>query len=231
LHKMTGLLRESWWTVKPITRYGGAWFALMNFPDDLRRSLVTKDYESPEVEALKWLNPGLPVVELGACCGVVACLTNRRLRRQEAHIVIEANPKMLPLIERNKELNRSRFTILHRAIAYDAREVSFGIADNPHISSVSYEDGLRVSVPATSVSQVVLERGFQRFSLICDIEGAEVDLIKRELPLLGERVETAIIEFHPHCSGEAEVAAAIEAVISSGFHVPWRSGNVVVFQK
>ena len=89
--------------------------------------LLENHYEEPERDALKeFLDPDLPVIELGACLGVISCLTNRRLRQPEKHVVVEANPTLVPMIEQNRERNGCRFRIVNAAVSYGARRAQNG---------------------------------------------------------------------------------------------------------
>src|SRR5882672_2309936 len=92
--------------------------------------LTSGIFESPERHAIKtFLDPSLPVVEFGGCIGVVACMTNRRLRDAARHVVVEANPEIAPLLEANRKRNRSRFFIVEKAIGYGSDFVTFHLND------------------------------------------------------------------------------------------------------
>ncbi|MDX1564158.1 MAG: hypothetical protein R3236_02075, partial [Phycisphaeraceae bacterium] len=81
-------------------------------------------YETEEIEAIgRHLNPGLPVIELGACIGVLSCLTNRKLTDPSRHAVVEANPDLIETLQANRAANGCSFEIHHGAIAYGASEV------------------------------------------------------------------------------------------------------------
>lgn len=78
----------------------------------LRGQFLIGSYERQERRFLKkYLNPDASVLELGGCLGVVSCIANQMLRRPERHVVLEANPKLIPHIERNKEHTHSAFSV------------------------------------------------------------------------------------------------------------------------
>lgn len=80
------------------------------------------DYEDGERRMLaRFLDPGLPTIEIGACIGIVSCTTNRRLENPERHVVIEANPYLIPTLEANRDRNGCRFTIVNRAGVWAAQ--------------------------------------------------------------------------------------------------------------
>lgn len=171
-----------------------------------RKSLFLFDrYEIEERRALaRVLDPELPVVEFGGSIGVVACITNRRLRHPGRHVVVEANRDLIPLLEQNRNRNGAGFTVLHRAVAYGTREVLFH-QDEFLSGRVRGAGGRTVQVPAVSLREIVDGFGFERCTLICDIEGEEIELVRRERDVLRERVATLVIEAHPAVTG-AEAA-------------------------
>lgn len=78
----------------------------------LRGQFLIGSYERQERRFLKkYLNPEASVLELGGCIGVVSCVTNRLLRHPERHVVLEANPNLIPHLQRNKEFTGSAFTV------------------------------------------------------------------------------------------------------------------------
>ena len=61
------------------------------------------------------------------------------------------------------------------------------------------------------------EGGFGQCGIICDIEGAEADLIERELPRVGERVRYLLAEFHPYILGATRTQSLFDALREMGF--------------
>lgn len=199
---------------------------------ELREMMLRGLYEKPEREALaRFLDREAPVIELGACIGVVSCLVNRRLDDASRHVVVEANPDLLPTLAANRERNGCRFEVVHGAVAYGGGEVTFNVADDLLCSRVGGAGARAVTVPAVTLGEVLERRGFERCTLVCDIEGAEVELIEREREVLKRRVETVIIETHDRMLGAAAPAGgtrrALEAI---GFEAVYESGDVYVFR-
>ena len=92
---------------------------------ELRCRFLFGRYERPERELLRtYIEPARPVIELGGGLGVIACLINRRLHDPERHVVVEANPSLLPVIDANRRRNDARFSIVHGAIAYGGTTVA-----------------------------------------------------------------------------------------------------------
>lgn len=154
-------------------------------------------YEKFERTAIKrFLRVDLPVVELGGAIGVVACYANKMLRDPQRHLVIEANPDLLPLLEENRDRNNCHYTVLHRAVAYGSDEITFHLDDEFWTSNANTSTGRSVKVPTISLRKVFEQFGFERCTLICDIEGGEVDMVRHEAELIKQRVATFIVEVH-----------------------------------
>jgi FkbM family methyltransferase len=193
----------------PVARLDGCRFFL-DAPEisaSLRYLLLSAKHEAPErILAKRWVDPSLPLVELGGSIGVVACVTNRSLHDSTKHVVVEANPKLIALLHRNRALNGCQFTVRHRALAYGDSVVRFPVAEQAISSSVHLPTTEVAIVATTTLSAVLAEHAFGRCSVICDIEGAEMDLVEHEFSVLAARVAMLILEIHPRKVGEEAVA-------------------------
>jgi|HubBroStandDraft_3_1064219.scaffolds.fasta_scaffold66591_1 FkbM family methyltransferase len=211
----------------------GCRFPLRELPNlPMKLELLTGAYEQPERSAaLRYIRPEWPVVELGGCFGVVACVTNKLLRNPEAHVVVEANPLVIPLLISNRNINHCSFKIVNRALAYDADTVTF-CPERDFWGNSLYHNGGQppVTVPATQLGQILREEGFEKFSLICDIEGQEYELVMRELDALG-KAELIILEVHPHVIREEQIHALMSKLAARGFKTIDRSAQVIVLSK
>ena len=217
-----------------IMRLDGCKFSIAKdrVPANVVDLLLLDRYEEPERKALKeFLDPELPVVELGACIGVVSCLTNRRLQTPKKHIVVEANPALLALLEQNRDRNDCHFKIVHAAVSYGAKMITFNVDDNILASSVNGDERQGVVVSTMTLERLLNEHGFERATLICDIEGAELQLVAHELKTLSERVVTIIMELHDRIVGQEPTQRMLGALESVGFKIQKRDGDVVVLQK
>lgn len=227
-----------------IVRLDGCRFSIATdrVPANVIDLLLSDLYEEPERKALRtFLNPELPVIELGGCIGVVSCLTNRRLRRPEQHVVVEANPALLPLLEENRARNDCRFEIVHAAVSYGVDTIKFNVDDNILASSVGGDERRAAAVATVTVATVAVatmtlerllnEHGFARATLICDIEGAELQLVEHELKTIGERVPTIIMELHDRIVGQEQTQGMLSHLESAGFKIMSREGDVVVLEK
>jgi len=193
-------------------------------------------YEKPEREAvMRFLDPALPVVEFGGSIGVVSCLTNRKLEHTESHVVVEANPVLVPLLIRNRNLNNCKFVVLPKMIGYGGDVGTFfANSDNFVIGtgiSTESESLQRVEVPTIDLRSILNEYGFQRCTLICDIEGGESDLLKYEADVLKDRVQTLILEVHEWSLGKNRVAEIFTELRNLGFNEMLAQLDTYVFQK
>lgn len=217
-----------------IVRFDGCKFSIAKdrVPQNVIDLLLSGLYEEPERKALKkFLNPDLPVVEFGACVGIVSCITNRRLHHPEKHIVVEANPELLALLEENRRRNDCHFKIVHAAVSHGADAITFNVSDNILASSLDGEQLRGVTVSTVTLERLLDEHGFERVSLICDIEGAELQLVEHELQTLRERVSTIIIELHDRMVGQEPTRQMLEHLESAGFKIVSRDGDVVVLHQ
>ncbi len=75
-------------------------------------SIATGAWEDSEIQLCKkYLKSTDTILELGACIGVVSCVTNKMLDNPENHVVVEANPETSKVLALNKEKNESQFEI------------------------------------------------------------------------------------------------------------------------
>jgi FkbM family methyltransferase len=168
----------------------------------------------PEDEELQSIKRYLPshrdVVELGGGVGFIACYVNRQIVTDRTHLVVEANERLIPTIERNRDLNNCTFDVINRVYAPHADTVEFYLSDSFLESSTnetragrSTSAGKwpivdRVEVPAIDMETLTDEYQLDEFVLIVDIEGSEADLLLDELDVLESRCSYLFIEFHFH---------------------------------
>jgi FkbM family methyltransferase len=180
------------------------------------------NYEVKERIAVQQIpNLGLPVVELGGGIGVVSCVTSKHFGNPKVHVVMEANPNMIPVITRQRDLNNCNFTIIPANLAYDGAEVPFHVnAKFLASSALDIPDQTAqeiVRVPAMSLGAVLDQHGFDKIVLICDVEGAEVSLFEHESELIGSRVKYFVLEFHPKITGKDTVEQIQARLETLGF--------------
>jgi FkbM family methyltransferase len=208
-------------------------FALKALPNTaMKLELLTGGYEKPEREAvLHYLQPHWSVIELGACIGVVSCITNKLLENPANHLVLEVNPLVLPFLESNRDANGCAFQIMDKALAYDSDTVTFEPLPDFWGNSLYHAGGQpAVTVQTTTLANLLRGRNFENFALICDIEGQEFELISRE-PETIRKAELIVLEIHPHIIGKEKVEFLLSTLKELGFGILSQSSNVITFRK
>lgn len=222
--------------VKSVT-FDGCAFTLETIPNNaMKVSLLKGKYERFERHAvLQHLRPEYPVIELGGCIGVVACVTNHVLKCPKAHVVVEINPQVISILKRNRDINHCEFEILNQAIAYDQPSVTFSPSSDFRGTSLRQNVNRSfqtppVTVATTTLASIVTQRGYDRFSLICDIEGHEYELVQHE-PHMLDRVDTIILETHARLIGEARHSEMMKKLADIGFRIIDQDSSVVVMRR
>lgn len=189
-------------------------------------------YERPERLIVKqFLNPALPVVEFGANIGVVSCIVNRRLRDPRRHVVIEANPTLIPLLAENRQVNECRFEIINAAVAHGAEQIRFNLSEDSLASSVQAVPGHTISVPSITLKNVLDNHEWQKCTLICDIEGSELELVEWESDVIKERVEIILMETHAKIIGQLAIDSMLARLTSLGFKMLFNRWSNVVLRR
>jgi FkbM family methyltransferase len=197
---------------------------------ELMQWLLNGEYEGPERFAAKrYVRRDIPVVEFGGSLGVVSCLLNRRLKNPANHVVVEANPQILPTLIENRDRNHCKFEILHGAAGGVGKTVRIYIGESVLASSAITTSPESVEVAAFTLAEILQSRGFGRCALMCDIEGSELEIIRAEMDTLRSRVEVFVVEFHPDINGLKPVEEARLLLKDHGFAEAWHQKDVFVY--
>jgi FkbM family methyltransferase len=189
-------------------------------------------HEMEERELIRrWMPSDVPVLEFGGGLGVVSCLANRKLREPSSHIVVEANPVMAVALESNRDLNGCKFQVVNKAIAYDCDYIDLILDAEFVSSSVKATSGRTVKVKTTTVLELMDAAGFDQAGIVCDIEGSELDLIRRELPSLGARIQFLMAEMHPAILGADVVDDLLRELKELGFVMKQQIGDSVFLSR
>lgn len=195
-------------------------------------------YESAELRLInKYLSPNLPVIELGGSLGIVSSHIISRLK--QPFTIVEANPMLIETIRSNTEnYNHHHVTvqIVNKAISYSGNSVSFAVSDNNTESSIidRSETGVNnrniISVPATTLT--ALAREIPSFTLVCDIEGAEVELLLKDREALG-KCRYLFMEVHKTSfeNNNYTQKDVVELLQQQGFQLKEHDGHVVYMEK
>lgn len=214
-------------------RYGHCLFDLSHqrITDSTAGEIFLKRYERTEIKmARKYLPRSMSVIEMGGCLGVTACIVNRWLDTPQRHIVVEADPELVGIIDRQRCLNESEFTVLNRAISYSSNKVKFRRdIKNPVCGSLAGDSDKSVfEVDAITLSQLgELLPG--PYSLVCDIEGAEGELLKYDAKFFRHRIVWVIMETHNYPGISMTKNELLDAFSALGFdHVASADAVIVM---
>ena len=202
---------------------------------DLKSYFRRGEYEAGERRlAMKYLPRDKALIELGGCVGVVSCLINRCLEDPSRHWVLEANPAMLATLQLNRDTNGAAFQVLNTAIAYAGRFADFEVNDAFVGSRVSRSplDSVTstIRVPATTLQALASDLGLDTFSIVCDIEGIECELVANEMSLLKTHVGWIVMEEHPRVVGDLAFQKMHAALNAAGFVPIEKYGDVVAYR-
>ncbi len=229
-HWWVGMLVE--WTGN-VVRIDSCTFRVSHpaIPTASKSLFLLKGYERAERDLLKaHLDRSHAVIELGGSVGVVACVTNKLLRDPLKHVVVEANPDLISVLTGNRDRNGCEFHVLNRALAYGKDSTTFYVDTNFLASSVQIETNRAVQVPAVTLGGIIEEYGFDTCSLVCDIEGGELELVRHEPQVLQNHVSMIIVEIHWWRVGNEQGAEIVRTLERIGFRCLHDKDGTYVFR-
>lgn len=207
------------WLAAPVLRKGH------------RRQIVRDQYEAAELSILgATLTPEDSVLELGAGIGLTSIFCAKRIGNDAKVHALEANPALVPVLERNFALNGVRPDFHSMAAARESGTVEFAL-DHSYTSSGLHgrpsETVERVRLPAAGF-QELLDR-YRPSYLIMDIEGGEIDLLPgADLSC----VRKICLELHPEIVGDAAISDVVAGLMAAGFQLHFsRSRKNVVYME
>jgi FkbM family methyltransferase len=199
----------------------------LQFPNDprfisqrTRRLLNTNQYEQREANAVRSLvKPEDICLEIGAGIGFMSTLMAKSCKAQQVH-AFEANPAMIPYIERVHALNEvsDRIVVTNAVLGAEAAKATFYERKNFAASSLEeHPPGETSPLVAThDVPMLEIKTQMQAIApsvVVCDIEGAEASLV----PLMDlSTVRLGVLELHPQWIGKAGVQAVFDAFQAAG---------------
>jgi FkbM family methyltransferase len=195
-----------------------------------RACFLKNDYEAEERALIRrFVRSDDSVLEVGACLGVVSCVTNKLLRDNTRHVVVEGNPFCIPAIHRNREINRCGFLVENAALSNQI-EVTFYLHPVYIVGgTVQRESSRPVRVPGRSLNE--LDARYGPFSaLVMDIEGAELDALKPSEEIL-KKYRVVVIELHEWAIGAERVERCREILRRAGLSFKERAGITEAWQR
>lgn len=197
------------------------------------RSIIYKNsYELQEIEVLSQvLNPEDVILEIGGGMGFISVYCSKQIGSENV-FTYEANPNMIPLIEKNCELNNVFPEVNNVILGGKQGETDFFIEDNFYSSSTVARSSTAKKI---TVKSLELSREVNRINpnfLIIDIEGGEIELI-RELLLCDDNINKILIEVHPGIVGVEKINALVKSLLNDNYVIDTSiiSKNVLFFHK
>lgn len=183
-----------------------------------RACFLTKKYEVDERYLIpKHVKSTDSVLELGACLGVVSCITNKLLGNPKRHVVVEGSPFCMPALYRNRALNQCEFLIENCAVGNQKEAVFYMHPAYITGGSMQNPAGIPVRVPGRTLKELCDRHG--PFSvLIMDIEGGELPTLQSSLDTLPD-FRLVIVELHEWSIGKEGVDKCRAILSQSGFQM------------
>jgi len=204
-------------------------------PPAPRKAIARGTYEKNERDLVQAHLPrDLPAIELGGSFGIVSHTIRKRLAPGQTLVVVEANPGLIQICAGNVNLAGSiaQTHVVNAALAYGAPSVRFKLAENIHTSHLVFDGSTGpdiIDVPAVSMASLRAAHGIAgRFSLVCDIEGAELHLLRHDAAALAF-CDTIVMELHPtvYPAMGGSLAEVMQRLEKLGFAVVEKRSNVI----
>jgi FkbM family methyltransferase len=165
--------------------------------DKTKAMLFWKMYESAELRFVKkYMDSSYDVVELGGSIGAISIQIGRKIKGRKL-ISVEANPSLLKIQRENLAANGiANFEQINAAYGSEKQSVWFALGEENTLGKIGEEGkGNGFLVETISLSAIVKAYGLSDYALVCDIEGAEIDLLLHEQEAL-RMCKLMVIETH-----------------------------------
>ncbi len=193
-------------------------------------------YEIPEITGLsRVIRPGDRVLELGAGLGIITALAARAAGPKGRVRAYEANADLIPDTLTFLKANSVTTVDLINAVLVNEPDPAprhFHLAGSFAESSLLGAEGRdpqgMVEVPAHCLADVLAD--FRPEVLICDIEGAEVELFPTLPP---SSLRAAVVELHPDRLSPAQVQSIHDGFAARGLlcRHPGPGGTVEIYAR
>jgi len=195
-----------------------------------RACFLDNSYEAEERGLIRhFIRSEDGVLEAGACLGIVSCVTNKLLRDNRRHVVVEGNPLCIPAIHRNRQINQCGFLVENCALS-NQPDVTFYLHPVYIVGGTALRESNRpVRVPGRSLQE--LDARYGPFTaLIMDIEGAELEAFKGAEEVL-KRYRVVIVELHEWAIGADKVERCREILRGAGLRFKQSAGITEAWER
>jgi FkbM family methyltransferase len=175
------------------------------------------------------------VIELGGCFGIISAVIRKRIGPTAKHLIVEARADLAEICAQNAKQNcESNATeLVIGVIDYSgAKNVMFALGKNAHEGHIGGSTENGIIIETVKLSSLARRMPEGPFALICDIEGAEMQLFENEGDILA-RLSLLLIETHPTVYPNAEISERnmLDYIRAAGLKEIERSGNVICFSR
>lgn len=203
-----------------------------------RRALFNQSYELPERKLISnWLPENEPVLELGSSFGIVSRFIRKKIGSEVRHVMVEANPDLIEVCKANYgQFSDSTCKLINGAIGSESNKpVRFVVTPGFHDSQILNEDdkksgmGEVIEVQGLQLQDIVEnEFGNNKYNLVCDIEGAEFEMLEKGSKAL-RNCNCMIIEIHPEVFEQSgrSINQFEEMLMANGYSIKQRMMNVL----
>lgn len=189
-------------------------------------------YEVEEAKYIdQYLSKNAKVLELGGCLGYVSCLINKKLEDKTQQVTLEANPKLINWIEKNRDANNCEF-IVENSIVSPTKDNTFYFHKLIVGGSTKRKTQSKINIKGFDIKHYEKKYNIKFDTLVMDIEGGELELIKTFKDTLSN-FKTLFIEVHPfgNMLTKQEVKTCEDILSSIGFNLTKRDGNFQIWNK
>ncbi len=203
--------------------------------DETKALLFWRIYEKAEVTFVKkYLGENDDVIELGSSIGVMGSIVSH-IQKTGKFISVEANTTLINANRKNLALNRKTdYVLLNKAVDYVNDTVSFSISKNTLGGNVdrSGSKASTITVETIKLDEICNNYNLANFTLISDIEGAEITFLLDDESAL-KKCNKIVIELHnTEYNGNVYlIKDMVDLIISHDFILLDQHGSVYVFQK
>lgn len=199
-----------------------------------KASIFWRLYEKHEVRfAKKYLSPDEDIIELGSSIGVIGSIISQ-IQKSGRFISVEANPALIGANQKNLAINRkANYILINKAIDYFNKTVSFALDNSTLDGKITRGETHApvITVDTITLNEICTDNNITRYTLISDIEGAEITFLLHDAEALN-KCNKMIIELHDtEYNGKTyTVDDMVQLIIGHNFEITDQYSPVFVFQ-
>lgn len=158
-----------------------------------KNAFYLNSWESSEIRLLsKYIEKNDRVLEIGSCTGFLSTFASKIITSENV-LAIEANPRMINVINSLRKLNSVSFKVIN-CIVSKRKEVDFYLNKEIHSSSIEKRINSKNKIKIPCITLEEIYKKFKYNFLLLDIEGNEYELLlNNKWP---SKLNKILIEFH-----------------------------------